>query len=1039
MVEVQTLEDLQAQLSHAEDLQKFWKEMIMGNKLPTSLLMQATMSKLEGLDEYWASTGVVNVKKESDDAEGKDGESEDGEESEEGMKSEDEDGEEDEDEDEDEDGKESKDGKASKAEKESKGKKKGRKIFGKVKFVSGSVRPPNFDNIPIVPLTEEFLEHDTVGTWIGHVRDVLGTYQMTEAEACHVMVKFIHVPKLKDQLARMLATASLERCAQEALRLGRLWRPSQNIFFPKPEGQSFVTYLQDIRRRAQASGTQLGDRVLVNQILSQIKDEVLRQRLLDYENDLDSLVEEADNTVSRMAQLAKFCKDTAPTETRIEAVKTQMSQPTPNVEGQETSTAAAMRFRDQGSGRGRGRFRGRGGGRWVQGPRQAYQGRFCYVCGKPDHIARECPDRKTAPTTSEAQEAEKGRFVVCTQFGANLQYVTMRVCGRETQALVDSGAQTSVMSLEFFNNLPREEAKLTETNLRVVSANGAPMKVMGTSEVEVAIGDHQATEKCVIVDELNMTFILGLTAQKKLKLSIHPAESCVSIGPERFPTGQRQVKNSLGVHAVANHEELSPNQQQQLEELLTKNNEVLVDELKMRAPVKGVQHEIELEPGTRPIALPVRRFSPREIEQLQAQVRELKEKNVIRESNSPWCARALLVPKKDGSTRMVIDYTALNNRTIKDKHPLPNIQAMFQQLEGATYFSSLDLASGYYQFSMRPSDIERTAFATPDGLFEFVRMPMGLSNAPATFQRAMNNIFAGMVNRGVMIFIDDILVYSKTWKEHLALLREVFRRMKENNLQAKIGKCSFAQKETKYLGYIISKDMKRPDPAKVKAIKEMRPPNDKSEVRSVLGLAGFYRDFIKNFSGITKPLNDLLAKEAEFVWGKEQQQAFDQLKNAISEQSMLEFPKPALPFEVHTDASTVAIGAVLLQRDEQGKPHIIEHFSKALAKPQRKLSIPVLECYAIIMALRKFRPYIFGTHFKIFTDHYGLQFLRSKKSPSSKMQRWWWEVSEYDFEITYTIIEDAALVVGGERVRLRDHIPQGSDQHRRSSQPPGVT
>ena len=870
---IKTLEDLQAQVSQAADLQEFWKEAIEGNKIPASVLTQAIACKLEGLDKY---LHLAVVKREVPGATDEDGEEEDADDDED-------------DNDDDDDGDDEDDERSEKVAKSRKSKKAGkeRKIFGEVKLVSGSVRPPNFDSIPISPLTEDFLEHNSVGTWVAHVRKVLSSYQLTEEEASGILVRFIQVPELKKPLSDMLATASLELVAQEVLRLGRKWRPSQNIYFPKPEEQSFTAYLQEIRRRAKASGTLLGDDAVVNFILGQVKDEVLRQRLYDYVDDLDALVEVADDSVIRTAQIRKATRELAPASvTRIEAVKAVADQNGPAPEQEEISAAAAMGFRGQNRGRGGGRGRGRGG-RWVESERQTYPRRYCYVCGKTDHLARNCPDRKTGPVEDETKKGQEGRFVVCTQLGASLQYVTMSVCGHVTQALVDSGAQTSVMSRDFFKKLPRGEAELVGTSLRVVSANGAPMRVMGTSEVEIAIGDHHTTEKCVVVDELNMAFILGLTAQKKLKLSIHPAESCVSIGPERFPTGKKQENESVGVHAVEGQEGLSISQQQQLKELLEKNSAVLVDELETRAPVKGVQHEIELEPGTRPIALPVRRFSPREIEQLQLHVRELKEKKVIRESNSPWCARALLVPKKDGSTRMVIDYTALNNRTIKDKHPLPNISAMFQQLEGAAYFSSLDLASGYYQFSMRPSDIERTAFATPDGLYEFVRMPMGLSNAPATFQRAMNNIFANLVNRGVMIFIDDILVYSRTWKEHLALLREVFRRMKENNLQAKISKCSFGQKETKYLGYIISKDSKRPDPAKVKAIKEMRPPKDKSEVRSVLGLAGFYRDFIRNFSGITKPLNDLLAKDADFVWAQEQQQAFDQLKGAISERSML--------------------------------------------------------------------------------------------------------------------------------------------------------
>ena len=593
-------------------------------------------------------------------------------------------------------------------------------------------------------------------------------------------------------------------------------------------------------------------------------------------------------------------------------------------------------------------------------------------------------------------------FVVCTQVGTQLQFIRLTICGVETQALIDTGAQVSVMSEAFHRSLPRGCAPLTPTQMRVESANRTLLQVVGSCHVAIRIGSHEVSEQCIVVRQLNTSFILGLSAQEKLKLSLHPAERKVCIAQDEFATQQRSRKGrGARVDQVEVNPGLTQNQQRELADLMGRYKDVLVKEMELRAPVRGVQHEIELEPGTRPIALPVRRFSPREVELLQKQVDELKSKKVIRESNSPWCARALLVPKKDGTTRMVIDYTALNNRTIKDKYPLPNISAMFQRLEGAAYFTSLDLASGYYQFDMRRSDIEKTAFATPEGLYEFIRMPMGLSNAPATFQRAMNRIFGGLINRGVMVFIDDILVYSRTWKEHMSLLREVFARMRRNNLQAKTSKCSFAQSETKYLGFVISKGSKRPDPAKVKAIKDMRPPKDKSEVRGVLGLAGFYRDFIKDFGGIVKPLNDLLAKDVDFVWGPQQQAAFDRLKNAISERSMLEFPRKDWPFEVHTDASTAAVGAVLLQRDPQGRPHIIEYFSKVLARAQQKLSIPVLECYAIIMALRKFREFIFGTHFTIFTDHYGLQFLKSKRSPSAQMQRWWWEVSEYDFDIVY--------------------------------------
>ena len=222
------------------------------------------------------------------------------------------------------------------------------------------------------------------------------------------------------------------------------------------------------------------------------------------------------------------------------------------------------------------------------------------------------------------------------------------------------------MSQAFHQRLPKHQARLSPTSVRVESANKSPLGVLGCCEVEVRVGSHVVSEQCIVVRQLNTSFILGLSAQEKLRLSLHPAERKVCIAQDEFVTQQRARQGrGARVDQVEVNPGLTQNQQRELTELMSSYKDVLVKEMELRAPVRGVQHEIELEPGTRPIALPVRRFSPREVELLQKQVEELKSKKVIRESNNPWCARALLVPKKDGTTRMVIDYTALINRTIK--------------------------------------------------------------------------------------------------------------------------------------------------------------------------------------------------------------------------------------------------------------------------------------------------------------------------------------------------------------------------------------
>ena len=265
----------------------------------------------------------------------------------------------------------------------------------------------------------------------------------------------------------------------------------------------------------------------------------------------------------------------------------------------------------------------------------------------------------------------------------------------------------------------------------------------------------------------------------------------------------------------------------------------------------------------------------------------------------------------------------------------------------------------------------------------------------------MSEVFSDLLYQGVLVFIDDILIYSESWEQHLKLVDEVLKRLSEHNLQAKVGKCHFGAKEVKYLGSIISHGCRKPDPDKVKAIRELQPPKTKEDIRSLLGLVGFYREFIKNLSALTDPIQKLMKKDVQFVWGEEQQKAFETIKKSISENSCLEFPEPDWPYELHTDASLEGIGAVLFQKDPSGKLHTIEFASKSLSSAQRKQAIPVLECYAIVWALKKFRCYVHGAHVDIYTDHYGLQYMKRKKDPPAQIQRWWWDIADYDFEIYY--------------------------------------
>ena len=384
-----------------------------------------------------------------------------------------------------------------------------------------------------------------------------------------------------------------------------------------------------------------------------------------------------------------------------------------------------------------------------------------------------------------------------------------------------------------------------------------------------------------------------------------------------------------------------------------------------------------------------------------AQVQQMLTSGVICPSNSPWASPVVMVKKKEGSLRFSIDFWQLNAATIKDAHPLPRIDDLLDALHRARWFSTLDLKSGYWQVPIQERDKEKTAFRTSSGqLFEFNQVLFGLCNAPATFSRLMDHVLSGLHWETCLFYLDDIILFAATWEEHLDRLRQVFERLRHAKLKLGAEKCTFAAKEVSYLGHLVTEEGLLPDPSLLAAIQEIHPPKNATEVRSFLGLAGYYRRYVRNFAAIAGPLHALTQKDAVFHWGSECQDAFDRLKTLLTTSPITAFPDFSLPFRLYTDASTAGLGAILAQVRE-GKERIICCASCSLNQAEKAYPATKLECLAIVWAVAKFRPYLMSMPFEVYTDHYALQWLKTMRTGSALLHRWSAALEEYDFTVKH--------------------------------------
>jgi transposase InsO family protein len=433
---------------------------------------------------------------------------------------------------------------------------------------------------------------------------------------------------------------------------------------------------------------------------------------------------------------------------------------------------------------------------------------------------------------------------------------------------------------------------------------------------------------------------------------------------------------------------------------------------------RGVEHCIETGSAP-PIRQPIRRVSHEQRRIIREQIDDMLQQGIIRPSSSPWSSPVVLVKKKDGSWRFCVDYRKLNDITVKDSHALPRVDDCLDAFSGALFFSALDLASGYWQVPLAEVDKPKSAFSTHDGLFSFEVMAFGLTNAPATFQRIMQDTLRGLHWETCLVYLDDILVFSRDFDEHLERLGKVFDRLKLAGFTLKPSKCHFFQREVEYLGHIISSSGISPNPTKVKAVQDCPFPRNIREVRHFLGLVSYYRRFIKNFSTTAKPLIAMTEKKARIHCTPQAFKSFSELKSALVNAPILSCPDFSQPFIVETDASQVGLGSVLTQR-LNGREHPVAFASRSLTKAERNYSVTEREALAIVWSVRHFYPYLHGRKFVLRTDHKPLKFMKTVKDPKHRLARWITELSQFDYTVEFRTGRSNSHADGLSRLPLDD-------------------
>ena len=608
----------------------------------------------------------------------------------------------------------------------------------------------------------------------------------------------------------------------------------------------------------------------------------------------------------------------------------------------------------------------------------------------------------------------------CKYPSYKLFHVSIKIGDVATQALVDTGASVSAVSEYFFTRLAKDlvKNKIDTNDEKLYSICGQEMKVSGIFELILSLDGNanQLKHQFYVIPKLTETCILGIDFitrnsvifnGKTRKLSYVVDQKKITIEEEikKITHYKLALKGAMVAVKQSTIKIDDPNlevHREKITKILNKNKDMTAENLYELGKAIGIKHKI---PTTGQIVYKRPRRQARALQSfIQKEVKEMLDCDVIEPSTSPHNAPILLAKKKGEGFRFCLDFRELNTITTKDKFPLPRIDETIDYLYGSKFFSTLDLISGYWQIEIDEEDKAKTAFSTEDGHYQFKRMPFGLTNAPATFQRLMNEILKSVIRKFALVYLDDVIIYSKTIEEHIMHIEKVLELLRNAGLKIKLSKCTFLQTAVNYLGHIISETGIAPDPKKTKSIKDYPTPKNISQLKSFLGIVGYYRKFIQDFAKIAHALTMLTRKNTPWKWTQEEEDAFQLLKKCLITPPILRYPNFSREFLIHTDASGYGVGSVLSQmHNENGeeKEVVIAYASRHLNDVEKNWSTIEKEAYAMVHAVKQFYPYLYGRKFKVLSDHKPLKELMKMKNKSAKLERWALCLQDYDIDIDY--------------------------------------